>query len=388
MLEENIFQWQIKILKNLVKINSANIFTERLLEDSPYTPIERDVANYIRDLLSDLGYSPKLIGISEFRPNVYCKIAEGDPKLIFNAHMDTVTPAKGWAQDPFTPVIRNNKLYGLGAVDNKSAISIMLLIAKLWDKIETNAGLELHFTVGEEVAGSHIFGSLYLTQRLNTKADFCICFEPGTKGIRVGNMGFFRFMIETKGKAVHTGFSAWIKHGKGENAIVKMAEIAKRLGRIILPGEDPLFEHRRSCITFPTLIQGGSAINIVPDKCVAFGDARLLPIHTKEDVIKEIEKRLEGIDYKLTEIRYLPGWKIDPNNKYVRLLQKVASERLGFIPSINGVGPASEAYAYVSRGIPTVNFGPDGKAHIPNEFVDLESLRKVDEIILDFLKTV
>lgn len=94
--------------------------------------------------------------------------------------------------------------------------------------------------------------------------------------------------------------------------------------------EHPLFPKRKNVLTFPVLIQGGKAINIVPDSCIVFGDTRILSGVTKDYMEKEIKKRLDRlkIKYKLTSIVYVPPVFINPKEKIVQIIKENAKKIL------------------------------------------------------------
>ena len=139
----------------------------------------------------------------------------------------------------------------------------------------------------------------------------------------------------------------------------------------------------KNVLTFPTIIEGGEAINLVPDFCKAMGDARLLPGITKEYMEEKIKEILDKLDvnYKLRTIIYVPACVIDENEKIVKIVEKNAESFLGTTPKKEGAGPWSDLWMFVSRGIPAINFGPDGEnMHGPDEFVYLDSMIKVTKI--------
>src|SRR5204862_455505 len=63
-------------------------------------------------------------------PGGYVFARWGTPRLLVNAHVDTVPANSGWSRDPWTPVVDGDRLYGLGACDTKGAIAAALCAAE------------------------------------------------------------------------------------------------------------------------------------------------------------------------------------------------------------------------------------------------------------------
>ncbi|HIE41104.1 MAG TPA: M20 family peptidase [Candidatus Aenigmarchaeota archaeon] len=386
---------QIKFLQKLVQTKSVNPNMDDPTKSSPYDPIELEVAELIFNKLKEIGLSPKFEGVSSSRPNVVCEFGQGKKTLIFNGHMDTVPPAREWDFNPFLGAIKNGKLYGSGALDMKSALCCYIFMAKALLKFERElkGKILLQFVIDEEPMAASHFGISYLLEKGYT-GDAAIIGEPGTRKITIGNRGGYRFKIEVIGDAVHTGSREWEQKKEGLNAILEMTKIINALQNFEFPiKKHPLFPGRKNVLTFPTLIKGGKAINIVPDSCVAFGDARILPGVTKEFVEKEIKKRINklGVKYKLTPIVYVPAVFIEPEERIVQILKSNAKKMLKREPITEGAGPWSDMWMFIGRGIPAVNFGCDGKGfHDKNEYVEIKSVIDVTKIYaltaLDFLK--
>ena len=386
---------QVEFLQKLVQSRSVNPNMDDPTKSSPYDPVELEVAELIFNKLKNIGLSPKFEGISPSRPNVVCEIGEGKKTLIFNGHMDTVPPPKGYDFNPFLGFIKNGKLYGAGALDMKSALCcyIYAIKALLKFKKELNGKICLQFVIDEEPMAASHFGTRYLLERGYT-GDAAIVGEPGSYKITIGNRGGYRFKLETLGDAVHTGSREWEQKKEGLNAVLEMTKAIKALGGLRFPAKKhPVFPGRKNVLTFPTLIKGGKAINFVPDSCVAFGDARLLPGVTKDYIEKEIRKRLKGlkIKYKLTPFVYVPASFIKPTEPIVRILKTNTQQILKKKLISEGSGPWSDMWMFIERGIPAVNFGCDGAgAHDKNEYTEIKSLIDVTKIYsltaLDFLK--
>ena len=147
--------------------------------------------------------------------------------LMFNGHIDTMPPGElsQWNTEPHTPVIIENKLYGLGAADMKSG----LMAATLAVKLIKDAGMELPVeviisSVCDEEGGGN--GSI-LAAMNGLKADGVVVCEPTNDELILAHMGFVFFKVDIKGKANHSG-GKWL----GVSAIDKAIKIINELNEV------------------------------------------------------------------------------------------------------------------------------------------------------------
>jgi acetylornithine deacetylase len=350
---------QIAFVQQLVRTRSANPFTPD--ESDPAVPIERDVARLIFARLRAMGLDPAYRGVTDARPNVVATLAgsgTGDRSLILNGHMDTVMPSVQWRRDPFGGVIEDNRLYGVGALDMKASLGVLVYAvqALLAAGVELAGDLILAFVVDEEPGACSAFGSGYLLDH-GLRATSAIIAEPMNDNVTTGHRGGYRFRLTVTGEAAHTGLLAWERGESGRNAILGMAAAIEALQGVELPfDETPVFPGRRPVFTFPTMIRGGVSINTVPDACTAFGDVRVLP----------------GVE--VTEI--------PPDHALVQTLVEHTAAVTGYRPSALGCGPWNDGWMFITRGIPAIcGFGPNGAGvHAADEYVELDSLVETTRI--------
>lgn len=388
---------QIQFLQALVRAKSANPYT---VENSSATSgVENDVAYLLHDRLSEIGLKPELVGAAPERPNVVTRIdgaAGASRSLVLNGHMDTVMPGNLWSMDPFAGVIQGNRLYGLGVYDMKASLAMFVYAARalLESGIRLAGDLILTFVVDEEPGGCSPFGTLYLLENGLT-ATAAIVAEPGNDNVTIGHRGGFRFKLTVRGEAAHTGSREWEMRERGKNAIAGMAAVVREMADVEIPFQyTPAFPDRQSVLTFPTLIQGGTGINAVPDECVAYGDTRLMPGNTEqivEDLIRARIERVPNLDYTLEKLLYVPAVEISPQEEIVQILRQRTTEITGVNPTLLGCGPWNDGWMFITRGIPAVcGFGPAGDgAHAPDEYVLLDSFIETTRIyvraIIDYL---
>ena len=114
------------LLGDLISINSVNPLQDILAKG------EKELASYVKEYLKNIGIKSISYTILNERPNII-GVIEGKNEgknLILEAHMDTVK-ADNMAIDPFLPKIKEGKMFGRGACDDKGSLASMLLAMKL-----------------------------------------------------------------------------------------------------------------------------------------------------------------------------------------------------------------------------------------------------------------
>jgi acetylornithine deacetylase len=186
--------------------------------------------------------------------------------------------------------------------------------------------------------------------------------------------------LRTRGKAAHSAYPE-----RGENAIYRMGKILIRLDAYA-SGLQQAVPH--PVLGPPTLsvgvIEGGQAVNIVPDSCTIEIDRRTLPGETRDDVLIPVERLLGDMDGWSMDEPHLSveGMDVPGDAAIVRLLQDaIAAEHIR--PVVEGAQYATDAGTYNGAGIPTVVFGPGdiSRAHTAEEYLEVEQLQAAVRII-------
>ena len=375
---------------------SKNIieFTKELIAIPSQSGVDSEIAiaKVVFSKLKSFGFNPEIIG-AENHPSVICDIRkENSHKTIWlESCLDTVPTGdlSKWEYLPFEGKIIDNKLYGRGANDSKIAIAIFCYLAKELSEDKSFEGsIFLGFDANEQ--GGEYSGIRDIIKIKRPRADICILGYQGINEISIGMRGWLRLKIKTKGESAHTGS----KSKRGNNAIHQMADVITTLQKLNLEDKsEPFFEYGSNFNV--SLIKGGSSINIVPDECEISIDIRFLPSQNKEEITKKIDKILEGlknekqnINYEIEFLRCEPPFLTNPEDKFVKLLQKIAQDKLKTkIPLVTS-GAGSVGSVIIELGIPIINsFGCESdNGHAPNEWVNIESVPKIFEIYKESLK--
>ncbi|MDE5830730.1 MAG: M20/M25/M40 family metallo-hydrolase, partial [Clostridia bacterium] len=196
---------------------------------------------------------------------------------------------ENWKYEKFTLTKEGNKLYGLGVCDMKSGIAAIISAISQIDFQNLKTGIKIYLTYDEEIGFSGI------KDVLKYEKDFpstIIVGEPTNNEIVVGSKGLMEYEISFKGVKAHSSTPE-----KGENAIMRAVAFINELNEFyeaeIKNNENNNFE-----IPYTTMnigkIEGGSAINSVPDICKFLVDFRTIgkEIETKiSDKVEDLSKK-------------------------------------------------------------------------------------------------
>ncbi len=308
------------------------------------------------------------------RRSLVARVGSGPRRLIFHGHIDVVPGHP----EQFAPRIDGGRLVGRGAYDMKAALAAMMLAVT--DLSEGLRGVEVELIVVPDEERSEP-GENCTQMMVNDglRADFVVCGEPTDMQVGVQAKGVLMLRIDVAGTAAH-GATPWL----GENAVLRAIDLYRRISGLPFASESaPLFA--RPSINLGR-IQGGDAVNKVPDLCRMDVDVRYLPGQSPEVVLDQV-RTLDPTAH-IEVILERPPADVPPDHLLVQALLGAASR---YEPSAASVGRdgASDAVAFIEVGVPAVEFGPRGAGHHgPEEYVEIESLPLYRRALAEFARRV
>ncbi len=339
---------------------------------------ENDVALCVEAYLRAHRVDCRLTEVAPGRPNVTAFVDAGaETTLLLEAHSDTVQ-ADSMTIPPFTPDVRNGRLYGRGSCDTKGSLAAFLhgVCTHL------DGGGRLRFNVVLVAAADEEYqfsGALHAVEE-GLKADFAVVGEPTLLHIVRAHKGVIRWRIATRGVAAHSAYPE-----RGENAIYAMGRVLGRLeeyGKTLRSSAPhPLLG---SPSFSPGVIEGGEAVNVVPGRCILEVDRRTLPGETVEQVLRSAEHALGDLDGWSFDPPHLsvPGMEVSGESPVVRFLSGAVHDVCGEA-HVEGAQYATDAGVYNGAGIPAVVFGPGdiAQAHTAEEWIDIGNLYAAAHVI-------
>jgi tripeptide aminopeptidase len=356
----------------------AELFLELVRVPSP-SGEERVVADQVIEYLQALALpvDEDDVGtrIDSTIGNLLCRIepsGEGTP-LFFCAHLDTVPP-----EGPIEPVVedgvvRNGGGTILGA-DNKAAVAAMLeATRRIVAENRPHGGIELLFTPKEEVGlrGAEAFDHERLHARLGYVYD-----HAGPIGeVILGAPYQVKIDASFRGRAAHSGM--YPEEGRSAIAAAARAIADLRLGRLDEETTANVGE-----------IHGGTARNIVPERCSFAAEARC---HDERKLGELVQEMLETITFAAqvsdcdVETAVDPsarGYRFKRDDEAVRLAA-AALERTGFQPTYGLSGGGADANVFNERGLQCLNLA-NGMTdiHTPDERIAVADLDRMVDVTL------
>jgi len=354
-------------------------FVQAATENPPGN--EKIAVPFLRPLLSRMGFKIKTVVSPKGRWNIVAekRWGKGGKILIFNGHLDVVPagdPSR-WKYPPFEGKLSKGRIYGRGASDMKSGIVSFIHALSTIERSKIpllQGAVVLHLVSDEESHGHQ--GTAFLTQKVGIQGNAALVGEPTDLQPVIAQKGALWLRISTLGKSAHGS-----RPHLGVNAIEKMTELMERLNSYPLQKDHPFLGK-------PTLnvgtIQGGTKINIVPDRCEIEVDRRMLPGEKKEAVLGEMKAILDSLrsqdplfQYRIEEIDFAEPSEVDPEEGIVRIGARAIQEVTGRKPMLRAFSGFTDSRFYVNQyHIPTLILGPGGvdQSHTTNESVEVEAL--------------
>lgn len=351
----------------------------RARSENPGTT-EDAAAEVVTGVLLALGASPETVRGEAGRPSVMATIGRTDgPTLAWNGHLDTVPAGTldTWSVDPFAAEVVDGRLIGRGACDMKGPVAAALAGAAAVVKagVELAGSLTFHLVADEELAGTH--GTQVLRDRGDLTQVAAIVGEPSNLEIALAERGGAWVTATTYGAAAHGS-----QPQRGVNAITAMARFLLRLHEVVPDTVHPLCG--RATVN-AALIEGGSAPNMVPDRCVVDIDRRTIPGETDPDKVlapfrslaDELGANDETFDLR-TEIReWILASETPADTPIAEAIRTATAAQTGAVPPDVGFTGITDARFYLNdAAIPTVIFGPGdlSVAHTADEWIDVEEM--------------
>jgi len=364
-------------------------YTRRILEDmiriNSIIGQEGRIAEFLRSELDALGLKCEMDEVEPGRPNVYARL-EGDKpgrRINFNGHTDTISVVRGWESDPFTPVAKDGKLYGLGSCDMKGGIACILNMLRAFIESGHSFTGELSFSgvIDEEAYGK---GAKAMLNTDFARVDAIVLAEPypgdETKPVPLGITGKILYDIHVQGKAAH-GFSPHL----GINAIEELGKILANLDKLQF-AEHPDF----GTGNYSTLkIEGGYEIYevVVPAYARLEVNRLLVPGETVQSVIEDMERLVASLNLEAeVNVKTKPpkyeAFDVDKNDRIFQIFDPIYREVMNQAPQYGYSSGITDANIFTGEGgIPCLHLGPQrGGAHQKNEYIFLDWLPPVSKM--------
>jgi len=402
----------VDLLRRLVAVNSVNPSFPGVESESVIGG-ETRCNELLEPMFQAAGFATHWVHADERRGNLVAvrEGAAGGRSLIMNGHVDTVPPVdpEGWlAGDPWTPLVEDDRLYGLGSTDMKGGLCAMWLVAQALADVgvELAGDLIVQCVVGEET-WEHELGTTACV-RAGFAADGAIVTEPTSvpKPLRicVVSAGLWALKITVEGKSTHAGNRPLAIRPGGEgdavgvNALEKGIKVVQAIQELEsewgITKNHPYFPAGFFNL-LPGVFYADAGFPVpyyFPDRAEIQYDVWYDPRETAEECAGEVERFVLAMSEMDTWLRVHPPrfewlrhyppldtrWDHPLTQAMVRA-HEAATGKAVPPPSIHepvNFAAAMDGSWLQAAGIPTIVFGPGDIriAHGKDEFVELDEI--------------
>lgn len=205
------------------------------------------------------------------------------PTILLNSHHDTVKPNASYTLNPFEPIEKDGKLYGLGSNDAGGClVSLIATFIHFYDKENLNYNLVLAATAEEEISGVNGIESIF--KKLGP-IDFAIVGEPTEMNLAIAEKGLLVLDCVAKGTSSHAA------HPNHNNAILNAIEDIQWFNSYEFGKVSDLLGEVKMTVT---IINSGSQHNVVPDSCQFTVDVRTTEKYSNAEIFNIIQQNIKS----------------------------------------------------------------------------------------------
>lgn len=295
-------------------IVSAIALLKELIATPSISREENKTADLIQLFLEKRGVLTNRIQNNIWAKNKYYN--ESLPTILLNSHHDTVKPNAGYTKDPFSPLVENGILYGLGSNDAGGClVSLIVTFLYFYEKENLPYNLVLAATAEEEISGPN--GVVIAIPELGP-IDFAIVGEPTEMNVAIAEKGLIVIDGVAKGKSGHAA------REEGINALYIAVEDIKKIKDFEFPKISESLGKVKASVT---LIQSGTQHNVVPDTCTFTIDVRSTDAYTNEEIVS-ILNDMTSSELTARSLRLQPSG-ISKEHPFIQICEKDGAELYG-----------------------------------------------------------
>ncbi len=344
-----------------------------------------EIARFVAGQLNEIGGRVELIPQPGYGTHLRARFDfNHDPteqRVLVIGHLDTVWPVGTLERSPFH-ITPEGHAHGPGIFDMKSGIAIAIesLRTIVCRQLRTRRPITLLLTCDEEIGSKT---SRQLVEDEAKKAAAALVLEPPITGgvVKTGRKGIGTFTVRALGRAAHAGLDP----EKGVNAIVELAHQTLRLAAFN--------DYERGITVSVGLIEGGSALNVIPAEASAKVDLRFWTPEDGEMVVSAIRglaPAIAGARLEVTGGINRPPMPRSQKNIDLYLHARSLAAELGFDLRDAVVGGGSDGNFTAALGTPTLDgLGVDGAgAHAEHEHIIIDDIPRRAALLTRLMQTV
>ena len=378
-------------------MNTKDILEKLVAFDTVSRNSNMALMHYIQHLLGEANIQTTLIPNAEgTKANLLATIGPTDSGgVMLSGHTDVV-PVEGqvWSKPAFKLTCSDGKYFGRGTTDMKGFVACAIASALKAQRRPLKAPLHLAFSYDEEIGCQGVRSMIDLLQKAPLRPAMCIVGEPTSLAVATGHKGKIALKARCIGREGHSALAPLALNALhlGCDFIAALREIQNELMQNFAHDDD-------YDVPYTTLhvgkMNGGVALNIVPNLCTIDWEIRNLANDSTETILTRVK---ELVELKLQEYKSPKAeifWR--ETFSYPGLGNDINSEIINFVRSLTGtnntikVAFGTEGGLFHKEvGIPTVVCGPGSmlQGHKPNEFITVEQMDRCDLMMTNLLTSL
>jgi acetylornithine deacetylase len=373
-----------------MSVSHAELLSRLVAFDTTSYLSNLPIIDFIEGYLAGHGIESELVKSPDGKKaNLFATIGPRDVAgIALSGHTDVV-PVEGqnWTTDPFQLAQKHGRLFGRGTCDMKGFVACVLEAVPNFVARDLAIPIHLAFSYDEEVG---CLGARQLVGELGTRLEcprIVIVGEPTGMTVADAHKGIHLFATEITGREAHNSMPRL-----GVNAIEIAAKLIGELDRIgadLAQRQDgERFDPPHTTVTVAKVV-GGTALNIIPNRCEIFWQFRNVPATDPEEVPRRLMEFAErellpvmratepnaGIETR--KINTVPGFQARAQSEAVSLAMKLAEQN-----EVHAVPYGTEAGLFEQTSAAVV-CGPGGvgEAHRPDEFIEEAQLAECSQFL-------
>jgi acetylornithine deacetylase len=347
---------------------------KQLIATASYSKYEDGTAKIIEGFFLENSIESKRLLNNVWAVNKYFDPAK--PSILLNSHHDTVKPNPQYTKDPFTPIVEDGKLYGLGSNDAGGClVSLIATFVYFYSHKNLHYNLILAATAEEEISGNNgielLLGNKTFQKALNGKEpEFAIVGEPTKMQLAIAEKGLMVLDCVAQGKAGHAA------REEGENAIYKALADINWFRDYRFPKVSEWLGPVKMSVT--VISTENKAHNMVPSSCNFVVDIRITEVYRHEEVFEIIRQNV--VSQVSPRSMRLRSTGIDINHPLVQAGISLGKSCYG--------SPTSSDKALIP--FPALKCGPgdSARSHTADEFIYLKEIEEGIETYIAMLNKI
>ncbi len=350
---ENYLEESVELLKKMVGIPSVTF------EEDGVAGL---VCSYLKEKSGNGGARFEVVRIGNNIAAIPCSYNRERPTLLLNAHIDTVKPAESYTCDPFGAIERDGAIYGLGSNDDGGSVvsltSAFLHFMEGDGRFSERFNLLLLLSAEEERSGANgILLAVDELKKMGYNCTFAIVGEPTGMKAAIAERGLLVIDAEAIGVSGHAA------RNEGVNALYKAIDDISKIRAYKFEKRSSLMGDIKVTVT---QINGGTAHNVVPDRCGYVIDIRPTEIYSNREILDLLQSQVES---RLVARNLKNRSSATPQNHILmRAVEELGIEKF--------ISPTTSDWMKLE--IPAIKIGPgeSARSHKADEYIKIDEIRE------------